>query len=174
MKERKSTRLSSEMTEMTEEDSEKLPDVAPDDDDVFEATQEPIAEEAEEGAEKADETTRGKSTSGASDTAGKTPVGSVGGETKAEPEALAPKEEIIKRSFRKFATELDAQKPKEDSRPSTPKRKEALVQQYYALMKEKRELRKRNAQAQTNICQYLRKHNIDLFSHMGADKSQVF
>ena len=95
MKERKSTKLSSEMTEMTEEDSEKLPDTGPDDDEVFEATNESIAEEAEEGAEKGDET-RGKSTSGASDAAGKTPVGSVSAETKAEPEALAPKEEIIK------------------------------------------------------------------------------
>ena len=165
MKERKSTKLSSELTE---DDSEKLPDVAPDDDEVFEPT--PIPEEPEEGKVADGEA---KTESGDA----KTPLGSVGVETKTSPTTEAPKEEIIKRGFagfRKFATELDTQKPKDDSRPSTPKRKEALVQQYYALMKEKRDLRKRNAQAQTNICQYLRKHNIDLFSHMGADKSQVY
>jgi uncharacterized protein YpiB (UPF0302 family) len=36
----------------------------------------------------------------------------------------------------------------------------------------KRELKKRNAQAQTNICQYLRKHNIDLSPMGHSDKSQ--
>ena len=47
MKERKSTKLSSEVSE---QDSEKLPDVAPDDDEVFEPTKEPIAEDPEEGS----------------------------------------------------------------------------------------------------------------------------
>ena len=173
--------MSSELTEGTEEDSEKLPDVAADDDEVFEPTHAPIAEEGSEAG--GDEKTRRstlmttgtiRSTLGTETEAAeaKTPLGSVA-ETEEVAEA-APKDEIIRKfAFKKFATELDT-KPKEESRPSTPKRKEALVQQYYALMKEKRELRKRNAQAQTNICQYLRKHNIDLFSHMGADKSQVF
>ena len=47
MKERKSTKLSSEVSE---QDSEKLPDVAADDDEVFEPTKEPIAEDPEEGS----------------------------------------------------------------------------------------------------------------------------
>ena len=47
----------------------------------------------------------------------------------------------------------------------------ALLERYYSLLKEKKELRKRNNQAQTNICNYLRKHNIDLTSQ-GAE-SQV-
>lgn len=172
LKERKSTKLSSELSE---QDSEKLPDVAPDDDEVFEPTKEPIAEDPEEGSKGSkDEETKKESES-------KSPRASVGVETKTSPTSEAPApvkdEQVLKRGFagfRKFAADLDTQKPKDDSRPSTPKRKEALVQQYYALMKEKRDLRKRNAQAQTNICQYLRKHNIDLFSHMGADKSQVY
>ena len=171
MKERKSTKLSSEVSE---QDSEKLPDVAPDDDEVFEPTKEPIAEDPEEGSKGS------KDGESKKESESKSPRASVGVETKTSPtsEAAPVKDEqVLKRGFagfRKFAADLDTQKPKDDSRPSTPKRKEALVQQYYALMKEKRDLRKRNAQAQTNICQYLRKHNIDLFSHMGADKSQVY
>jgi hypothetical protein len=43
---------------------------------------------------------------------------------------------------------------------------------YHQYQKERRELRKRNLQAQTNIAQYLRKHNIDQMIHDAADKSQ--
>ena len=158
---------------VTEVDTENLPDVAPDDDEVFEAA---IKEEPE-----------GSESGGKNHQKCHFPIASnffihigSGGDVKS-PDSQPPtavdepvKEELLKRSFRGFTAKMDAQKPKEeDSRPSTPKRKEALLQQYYALMKEKRDLRKRNAQAQTNICQYLRKHNIDLFSHLGADKSQV-
>jgi hypothetical protein len=42
---------------------------------------------------------------------------------------------------------------------------------YHQYQKERRELRRRNIQAQTNIAQYLRKHNIDQQIH-DADKSQ--
>ncbi|XP_071747160.1 uncharacterized protein [Lepeophtheirus salmonis] len=42
--------------------------------------------------------------------------------------------------------------------------REEMTEMYHALIKEKRELRKRNAQAQTNIVQYFRKHKMDLFS----------
>ena len=50
--------------------------------------------------------------------------------------------------------------------------RQELIDRYHSLLREKRELRKRNAQAQTNICQYLRKHSIDLFPPI-ADRSQV-
>ena len=166
MRERRSTRLSTEMTEQTEQsevDTENLPEVAADDDDVFDDATAAIKEEEEEG-----------SGGSGGDEKSPSPRPSVA-RSSGTKEAEEPKPEaaIMKKTFGGFAAKMAAQKPKEDSRPSTPKRKEALLQQYYALMKEKRELRKRNAQAQTNICQYLRKHNIDLFSHMGADKSQV-
>lgn len=89
-------------------------------------------------------------------------------------------DQVIKHSFKKFTTELDAGKAAaalaDLQRPVTPpeKRRQNLLDKYHALLKEKRELRKRNAQAQTNICQYLRKHNIDLFPHLTElDKSQV-
>ncbi len=62
------------------------------------------------------------------------------------------------------------------SRPPTPpekKRREELLEKYHSLQKEKRELRKRNAQAQTNICQYMRKHSIDLFPALDPDLTQV-
>jgi dynactin complex subunit len=61
--------------------------------------------------------------------------------------------------------------------PPTPidhaKLRDNLLEKYQSLQREKRELRKRNAQAQTNICQYLRKHSIDLFASADPDKSQV-
>ena len=63
--------------------------------------------------------------------------------------------------------------PKRTETPPQKVRREDLLEKYHSLLKEKKELRKRNAQAQTNICQYLRKHNIDLFPHLEADKSQV-
>ena len=151
-----------EQTEQSEADTENLPEVAADDDDVFEGTTDAIKEEEEgSGGSGGDEKSPSPRPSVARSSGTK------------EPEEPKPEAAIMKKTLGGFAAKM-AQKPKEDSRPSTPKRKEALLQQYYALMKEKRELRKRNAQAQTNICQYLRKHNIDLFSHMGADKSQVY
>ena len=72
-------------------------------------------------------------------------------------------EEVIKHTFKKFTTELDVKKVSAQMKSAEPTR-EDLLEKYHQLLKEKRDLRKRNAQAQTNICQYLRKHNIDLFS----------
>ena len=46
--------------------------------------------------------------------------------------------------------------------PRTPR--DELLDQYHSLYKEKRDLRKRNIQAQTNIVQYFRRHKMDLFS----------
>ena len=57
--------------------------------------------------------------------------------------------------------------------PTPPEaHREELLERYHALLKEKKELRRRNNQAQTNICNYLRKHNIDLFPPI-KDKNQV-
>lgn len=81
-------------------------------------------------------------------------------------------DEYIKKSFGKKVTELKAMKG--PTPPPEPSVRDQLLARYYALLKEKKELRKRNNQAQTNICQYLRKHNIDLFSSAtDPDKSQV-
>ena len=102
-----------------------------------------------------------------------------GGDSKSSFHEDEGNDEVIKHTFKKFTTELDAKKIKtmvtEPVRTPTPpeKRRQDLLDKYHALLKEKRELKKRNAQAQTNICQYLRKHNIDLFPHLEVDKSQV-
>ena len=76
--------------------------------------------------------------------------------------------EFIKHTFGKSKPDLYKHLEQENEY-----RKE-LIDRYHALLREKRELRKRNAQAQTNICQYLRKHSIDLFPPQAAEKSQVF
>ena len=49
-------------------------------------------------------------------------------------------------------------KGKEDSSSGKKYDREALLEEYHALQKERKSLRKRNLQAQTNIAQYMRKH----------------
>ena len=55
--------------------------------------------------------------------------------------------------------------------PDPAEAREELLEKYNALLKERKELKRRNGQAQTNICNYLRKHSIDLFPRV--EKSQV-
>ncbi len=45
--------------------------------------------------------------------------------------------------------------------------RDELVERYYQYQKERRELKRRNLQAQTNIVQYLRKHKINNLTHAG-------
>ena len=140
-----------------------------DDDNVFEEVPEVIPEKEEEEEEL----------SGTAEEVGTVRRSTTGGTSEGAPEeeeaAAAADEGIIKHSFKRFTTELDQfrrAKSETPSEPSGPSREE-LIEKFHALAKEKKELRKRHAQAQTNICQYLRKHNIDLFPRLEADKSQV-
>ena len=50
--------------------------------------------------------------------------------------------------------------------------REALLETFHKLQKERRDLRKRNLRAQTNIAQYMRKHGVDIVTLHDADRSQ--
>ena len=69
------------------------------------------------------------------------------------------------------------QEEEEEKRLAAKKKahREGLIETYHRLQKQKKDLRKRNLQAQTNIAQYMRKHGIQIIhgNPFDFDRSQA-
>ena len=61
----------------------------------------------------------------------------------------------------------------ERARQAKKAQRDAMIETYNRLQKQRKDLRKRNLQAQTNIAQYMRKHGMEIIAPHDIDRSQT-